>query len=63
VYKGADISLEKIKKFLVTAEFEPEGRVRLKSVEVSMIETHGCSETQILEGGMSIPYRLQLVSK
>ena len=28
-----------------------------------MIETHGSFETQVLEGEMSIPYRLQLVSK
>jgi hypothetical protein len=28
-----------------------------------MIETHGSLETQVLEGEMSIPYRLQLVSK
>jgi len=48
---------------LSTAEFEPKDRVRVKSVEGSMIETHGSLETQILEGEMSIPYRLQLVSK
>ena len=28
-----------------------------------MIETHGSLETQVLEGEMSIPYRLQLASK
>jgi hypothetical protein len=28
-----------------------------------MIETHGSLETQVLEGEMSIPYPLQLVSK
>ena len=28
-----------------------------------MIETHGSLESQILEGEMSIPSRLQLVSK
>jgi hypothetical protein len=37
--------------------------VRVKSVEGSMIETHGSLETQALEGKMSIPYCLQLVSK
>jgi hypothetical protein len=37
--------------------------VRGKSVEGSTIETHGSLETQVLEGEMSIPNRLQLVSK
>jgi len=63
VDSGADISLVKSKKLLGTAEFEPEDRVRVKGVEGSMIETHGSLEMQILEGEMSIPYRLQLVSK
>ena len=28
-----------------------------------MIETHGSLETRIIEGELSVPYRLQLVSK
>ena len=48
---------------LGTAEFEPRDRVCVKNVKGSMIETHGSFETQVLEGEMSIPYRLQLVSK
>ena len=63
VDSGADISLVKRKKLLGTAEWEPRDRVRVKSVEGSMTETHGSLETQILEGEVSIPYRLQLVSK
>jgi len=63
VDSGADISFIKSEKLLSTAEFEPKDRVRVKSVEGSMIETHGSLETQILEGEMSMPYRLQLVSK
>jgi len=63
VDSGADISLVKRKKLLGTAEWEPRDRVRVKSVEGSMIETHGSLETQVLEGEVSIPYRLQLVSK
>ena len=38
-------------------------RVRVKSVEGSIIETHGSLETQVREGDMNVPYRLQLVSK
>jgi transposase InsO family protein len=63
VDSGADISLVKSEKLLSTAEFEPKDRVRVKSIEGSMIETHGSLETQILEGEVSIPYCLQLVSK
>jgi hypothetical protein len=40
VNSGADISLVNIYKFLGTAEFEPEDRVRVKMVEGSVIETH-----------------------
>ena len=60
---GADTSLVKSEKLLGMAEFEPRDRVRVKSIEGSMIETHGSLETQGLEGEMSIPYSLQLVSK
>ena len=60
---GADISLVKSEKLLGKAEFEPKDRVRVKSVEGSMIETHSSLETHVLEGEMSIPYCLQLVSK
>jgi len=37
--------------------------VHVKSVEVSVIETHGSIETWIWEGGMDIPFQFQLVSK
>ena len=60
---GADISFVKSEKLLGTAEFEPRDIVRVKSVEGSMNETHGSLETQVLDGEMSIPYLLQLVSK
>ena len=46
VESGADISLVKSEKLLSTAEFEPRDRVRIKSVEGSIIETHGSLETQ-----------------
>ena len=38
-------------------------RQKVKSVEGSMIETQGSLETRIIEGELSVPYRLQLVSK
>jgi len=63
VDSGADISSVKSEKLLSTAEFEPTDRVRVKSVEGSIIETHGSLETQVREDDMNIPYRLQLVSK
>ena len=47
VDSGADIGLVKNEKLLSTAEFEPRDRVRVKSVEGSIIETHGSLETQV----------------
>ena len=47
VDSGADISLLKSKTLLGTAEFEPSDRVRVKSVEGSVIETHGSTETNL----------------
>jgi len=63
VDSGADISLVKSYKLLGTAEFKPKDGVHVKSVEVSIIETHGSIETWIREGGMDIPFQFQLVSK
>jgi hypothetical protein len=52
VDSGADtcISLNKSYKLLGTAEFELKFRVHVKSVEGSVIETHGSIETRIREG-------------
>ena len=63
VDSGADISLVKSEKSLGTAEFKPRDPVHVKSVEGSMIETHGSLDMQVLEGEICIPYHLQLVSK
>ena len=60
---GTDISLVKREQLLSTAEFEPRSRVRVKSIEGSIIETHGSLETQAREGDINILCRLQLVSK
>jgi len=48
VKSGAVISPFKSKRLLGTTEFEPRDRVRVKSVEGSVIETHGGIETKIL---------------
>ena len=63
VDSGADISLVKSYKLLGTAEFEPKERVCVKSIEGSVTETHGSTETQIREGGIDFPFHFQLVSK
>jgi hypothetical protein len=63
VDSGADISLVKNYKLLGTAEFELKDRVRVKSVEGSVIETHVNIEILIREGGIDIPFGLQLVSQ
>jgi len=60
---GADIGLVKSYKLLRTAEFEPKDRVRVRSVEGSVIETHGSIQTRIREGGIDIPFHFQLVGK
>jgi hypothetical protein len=63
VDSGANISLLKSRRLLGTAQFEPRDRVRVKSVEGYVTETHGSTETKILEGSLQIPFRFQLVSK
>jgi len=63
VDSGADISLLKSRRLLGTAEFEPKDRVRVKSIEGSVIEIHGSIETKILEGSLQIPFHFQLVTK
>ena len=62
VDSGADISLVKSQRLIGTAEFEPKNRVRVKSVDGSILETHGSIETLIQEEGLDIPYSFQLVS-
>jgi hypothetical protein len=42
------LATNKTRQLLDTAEFQPRDRVRVKSVEGSMIETHGSLQTQVL---------------
>ena len=55
VDSGAGISLLK-SRLLGTAEFEPSDRVRVKSVDGSVIETHGSIETNLGEY-LQFPFR------
>ena len=63
VDSGADISLVKSEKLLSTVEFEHRKRVRIRSVEGSVVETHGSVEAHRLEVELSAPIKLQLVCK
>ena len=62
VDSGADFSLLKSKRLIGTKEFEPQNRVRIRSVDGSVLETHGSIETNIFEGLTQIPFCFQLVS-
>jgi hypothetical protein len=46
-----------------TVEYEPKDRIRVKSVDGSVIKTHGSIDTRIREGNVEIPFTFQLVSK
>ena len=59
VDSSADISLLKSRRLLGTAEFELRDRFGVKSVDGSIIETHGSIETKILEGSLQIPFHFQ----
>jgi hypothetical protein len=58
---GVDVSVIKSKKLVSTTEFELQQKVRLKSVDGSIVETHGLVKAQVTEGNMSVPIELQLV--
>ena len=58
-----DISLIKSERLVGTTKFEPEERVRMKSVDGSIIETHGSIRANTVEGALQIPFSFQLVSK
>ena len=62
VDSGADFSLLKSKRLIGTKEFEPQNRVQIRSVDGSVLETHGSIETDICEGPTQIPFCFQLVS-
>jgi hypothetical protein len=60
---GADVSIISSKKLIGTTEFEPRQKVRLKSFDGSIVETHGLVSANIQEGKAKIPFKFQLVNK
>jgi hypothetical protein len=60
---GADICLVRSSVLLGDTEFDPQKRVKVKSLEGSIIETHGFLELNIHEGTIEIPFPFHLVSK
>jgi hypothetical protein len=60
---GADVSLLKGNKLVGTTEFNPEGKIEVKCVDGSTIETHGIVEAKIRLGSKSITHSFQLVNK
>jgi len=60
---GADVSLLKGSKLIGNIEYDPEGKVRVKCVDGSPMETHGVIEATIELGNSSIIHDFQLVNK
>ena len=63
VDSGADISLIKPGNLDKSRKYDPKGRVRVKSVRGSVIETLGTVQVVICEGPLSIPFTFQLVGR
>jgi hypothetical protein len=60
---GEDVSLLKPDNLDKTRKFDPDGRVRVKSVDGSIIETFGAVQTIANVYSLKIPFTFQLVSK
>ena len=60
---GADISLLKPDNLDKTKQYDPEGRVQVKSVSRSIIQTRGAVQAVMYEGSVRIPFTFQLVDK
>jgi hypothetical protein len=60
---GADVSILKGEKLIGSTEYDPERKVRVKSVSGSLIETHGATEAVIELKNSLITNEFQLVSK
>jgi hypothetical protein len=60
---GADISLIKPDNLDKTKKFDPGGRVKVKGVDGSVIETFGTVQTVVSVDSLQIPFVFQLVSK
>jgi hypothetical protein len=60
---GADVSVLKGKNLIGSTKYDPERKVRVKSVSGSLIETHGAIEAVIELRNSSITHEFQLVNK
>ncbi|XP_033610184.1 zinc finger protein 345-like [Cryptotermes secundus] len=60
---GADISVLKGENLIGLTEYDPERKVRVKSVSGSLIETHGVIEAEINLENSSITHEFQLANK
>jgi len=58
----ADICLLKSKNLLGRVKFEPKEKVRVKSVDGTIIETHGSLKATVREGQVEVTFTCQLVS-
>jgi hypothetical protein len=53
---GAHICLVKSTKLLGTTEFDPQQKVNVKSIDGSIVETHGIVNICVHEGELNIPF-------
>jgi hypothetical protein len=60
---GPDISLVKSSMLARGTEFDPDQKVKIKSVNESIVETHGTLVLHILGGGVVSPFKFHLVNK
>jgi hypothetical protein len=60
---GADVSLLKLDNLDRSKKFHPDSRIRVKSVDGSIIETFGTVKTVVIVDPLKIPCTFQLVSK
>jgi hypothetical protein len=60
---GADVSLLKPTNLDKSKSFDPDGRVKVKSVDGTIIETFGTVRTSVIVDPLKIPFTFQLVSK
>jgi hypothetical protein len=60
---GANISLIKSTKLIGEAEFDPERRVNVKSVEGFVVQTYGIIDVEVREGNFIVRFPFHLVNK
>lgn len=60
---GADISLLKPDNLDKTKQYDPKGRVQVKSVSGTIVQSLGAVRSTMYEGSVNIPFTFQLVDK